>query len=221
MYNLKTMDGLRASKDIFKAQDSKPSKPKKEFSKNIISFLLILMLIAGAYSIISENLQKPAVISLSQLVEAINQGLVEKITVSGNDLEIKMKDGSLKRSRKEAEASLTETLVNYGVSKEELARVVLEVKNPSGFIFWLSALLPFLIPVLLLVWIFWGMSRQLKSSSLQAFSFGKSRARMIGPQDQKEKITFKDVAGVEEAKEELREIVEFLKFPKKFLDIGA
>ncbi|HDO23667.1 MAG TPA: ATP-dependent zinc metalloprotease FtsH, partial [bacterium] len=103
----------------------------------------------------------------------------------------------------------------------ELNKISLSIENPSGFMFWLGALLPFLIPLIIIIWFFWMATRQMKNSSLQAFSFGKSRARVIVPEDKKEKITFKDVAGVYEAKEELMEIVEFLRNPKKFLDIGA
>jgi cell division protease FtsH len=97
--------------------------------------------------------------------------------------------------------------------------VTLEVKEQSSLMFWLGNILPFLIPLLVIVVFFWLANRQVKNVNLQAFSFGQSRARVIEPG--KEKITFKDVAGVKEAKEELQEIVEFLKNPKKFLDIGA
>jgi cell division protease FtsH len=192
-----------------------------DLAKNIISVILVFMILAGLYSLITEGVKKPEVISLSQLATEINNGNVKEIIVSGDDLQIKFKDDSTKASRKEAEAALSQTLVNYGVSKEQLDKVSLSVQNPSGFWVVVANLLPFLLPLLIVAWFFWMAARQVKSSSLQAFSFGKSRARVIGPEDKKERITFKDVAGVKEAKEELVEIVDFLKNPKKFLDIGA
>ncbi|MBI3633089.1 MAG: ATP-dependent zinc metalloprotease FtsH, partial [Candidatus Vogelbacteria bacterium] len=83
------------------------------------------------------------------------------------------------------------------------------------------ALSPFIFPLIFVLIIFWIISRQVKGSSMQAFSFGQSKARIIEPTDEKQKVLFKDVAGAKEAKEELIEIVDFLKNPKKFLDIGA
>ena len=99
--------------------------------------------------------------------------------------------------------------------------VNIEIQNPSGVLFWLGNILPFLLPILFILIFFWFIARQAKSSALQAFSFGQSKAKVIEPNDKKEKVTFKDVAGVKEAKSELLEIVDFLKSPQKFLDIGA
>ncbi|MCR4330890.1 MAG: ATP-dependent zinc metalloprotease FtsH, partial [Patescibacteria group bacterium] len=116
---------------------------------------------------------------------------------------------------------LSETLANYGVTSEQLALVSIEIKNETGFGFWALNILPFLIPVLFIIILFWMISRQVKGAGMQAFSFGQSKARIIYPDDKGQKVTFKDVAGVKEAKEELKEIVDFLKNPKKFIDIGA
>jgi cell division protease FtsH len=84
-----------------------------------------------------------------------------------------------------------------------------------------GAILPFLLPFLLIVLFFWLAARQVQRANIQAFTFGQSRARIIQPDSKKERVTFRDVAGVKEAKEELQEIVEFLRSPKKFLEIGA
>ncbi|MBI4692345.1 MAG: ATP-dependent metallopeptidase FtsH/Yme1/Tma family protein [Candidatus Terrybacteria bacterium] len=193
----------------------------KNFSKNIITVLLIFMLIAGVYSLVAEQTSLPKEISISQLVQEINAGNIKAIEVKGEDLKIIFQDDSIKSAKKEAETSLSQTLSNYNVSKDQLVKVSMAVKNPSGLWFWFGSLLPFLLPLFLIIFFFWLMARQVKSTSLQAFSFGKSRARMVEPGNLKERVTFKDVAGVHEAKEELMEIVEFLKNPKKFLDIGA
>jgi len=191
------------------------------FTKNIIAALLILMIIAGLYSLLVGQFKQPAEISLSQLVSEINAGNVKTIKVSGDNVEITFQDGTVKNSQKETEVAFSQTLANYNVSKEQLAKINLSVENPSGLMFWVGTILPFFLPLLIIVFLFWMAARQVKSTSLQAFSFGKSRARVISPNDKKERITFKDVAGVQEAKEELKEIVDFLKNPKKFLDIGA
>ena len=193
----------------------------KLLSKNLITAMIIMIILATAYSLITENTKKHEEISISQLVKEINSGNVKTISITGEGLEITFKDGTIKTSKKEVESSLSQTLVNYGVAQDKLKEIDQKIDNPSGVLFWLGTILPFLLPFLLIIAFFWFLSRQVKSSSLQAFSFGQSRARVIGPGDEKEKITFKDVAGVKEAKEELQEIVEFLRNPKKFLDIGA
>ncbi|MBI2024177.1 ATP-dependent zinc metalloprotease FtsH [Candidatus Giovannonibacteria bacterium] len=190
-------------------------------SKNIIVGFLILMLLAAAYSMLLEGFESKPELSLSDLVKKINAGEVRNISVSGEELKITLHDNSSFIAKKEPESSLTQTLANYGVSKDALDKISIQVEYPSGFVFWLSALLPFLLPFLLIVLFFWLAARQVQRSNIQAFTFGQSRARVIQPDSKKEKVTFRDVAGVKEAKEELQEIVEFLRNPAKFLDIGA
>ena len=199
----------------------KNTPPVKSFTKNILAVLLIFMILAVSYSFFTDQFKKQEEISFSSLVDEIKAGSVKSITVSGNDLEIIFSSGLVKISKKESESGLLETLKNYGISEEQLSKFTFDIREPSGLMVWLGVLLPFLIPILIIVWFFWMAARQVKSSSLQAFSFGKSQARVIVPSDKKERITFKDVAGVQEAKEELMEIVEFLRNPKKFLDMGA
>ncbi|MBI2097596.1 MAG: ATP-dependent zinc metalloprotease FtsH [Candidatus Vogelbacteria bacterium] len=179
------------------------------------------MLLVSLYAFWSEEANKTSEISLSQLAGEIKSGAVKEVTVQGDSLEISYQDGTNSRSQKEVETSLSETLTNYGVTAEELKTVKLMIENPGGLGFWLLNLLPFALPILLILFFVWMISRQVRGASMQAFSFGQSKARIIDPNNQQQKITFKDVAGVKEAKEELLEIVDFLKNPKKFLDIGA
>ena len=193
----------------------------KLLSKNIIIALLILMFLAGAYSLLQENFKPAQELSLSELVKKINAGEVSKIMVRGDELDVNLKSGDNLLTKKEPESSLSQTLANYGVSKESLDKVAVEVKNPSGVSFWLSAILPFLLPFLLIGLFFWLAARQVQRANVQAFTFGQSRARVIQPDSKKERVTFRDVAGAKEAKDELVEIVDFLRSPKKFLDIGA
>jgi cell division protease FtsH len=196
-------------------------KNVQKFGNSLITAFLIFMILAAGYSFLIDNLNEIEEISLSGLVAEINEGNVEEIIVKEDSLEVKFQDDVIKESKKERESSLSQTLMNYGVSSEKLEEITLKVEDPSGINYFLMNIFPFLLPILILFFFFWMASRQLKSTSTQAFSFGKSRARVVGPENQKQKITFKDVAGVKEAKEELREIVDFLKNPKKFLDIGA
>ncbi|HAT68126.1 MAG TPA: cell division protein FtsH [Candidatus Yonathbacteria bacterium] len=170
---------------------------------------------------ISKNKSKVEEVAISKIAQDISAGAVKSISVEGGMVNAEYMDGSKRKSKKEVDASLSQTLVNYGVSPEELATVAIEVKSESGFGYWALNLLPFLLPILLIVFFFWFLSRQVKGAGMQAFSFGQSKARIIDPNDAGQKVTFKDVAGAKEAKEELVEIVDFLRSPQKFLDIGA
>jgi len=193
----------------------------RALSNQLILTFFILFLISLGYSYLSNQSAQSEQIPLSELARDVQTGQVKSIIISGDKLEITLINDTKKISQKESEASLTETLRNYNVSPEALALIAVEVKNPSGWGFWLLNLLPIVLPVLFVLFLFWMVSRQLRGASAQAFSFGQSKARITNPDDQKQRITFKDVAGAKEAKEELTEIVDFLKNPKKFLEIGA
>ena len=155
------------------------------------------------------------------MVEQINQGKVKTVSIKGNELSITLKDEKKEKASKESESSLTETLANYGVDKDRLKEVSLAVEEPSGASYWATLLLPFLLPFLLIAGFIWFMMRQAQRGNSQALSFGMSKARILDPADKRKRITFKDIAGAIEAKQELEEIVEFLKHPKKFLTMGA
>ncbi len=193
----------------------------KKLITNIFFILIILLFISGIFTLYSSPLEKTKEIPLNELVTQINDGKVSKITVQENTLTIDLIDGTKEKSSKESESSLTQSLINYGVNQKKLNEVQLEVKEASGLAAWLGLLLPFIIPLIFVALFLWYMFRQAQRGQTQALSFGKSNPRLTNPLDKKNKITFKDVAGIEEAKEELREIVDFLKYPKKFLDIGA
>lgn len=196
-------------------------KTMGNLTKNLIWVLLIFVALSGLYSLLSGGFSQREEISLSALAERINKDEIAEITVVDSSLEIKTKDGKELQAEKEAESGITETLKNYGVADEKLRGVAIQVKSRGAFNLLVGIVLPILGPVLLIAFFIWFSARQVKQGTMQAFTFGQSRARLINPDNQRERVTFKDVAGVREAKEELKEIVDFLKNPKKFLDIGA
>ena len=193
------------------------------FWNNILSAVLFLVVLSFVYAQLTDTAAKPEGYSISQVAEQIKHDEVKEIVVKGTTLEISYKDDTRTAglSKKENDAAITETLVNLGVTTEEIARVAIKVDQESGFRYWFSNLAPFLFPLVLLGVIIWFFTRSVRGAGMQALNFGSSKARMIDPNDQTQKVTFKDVAGAKEAKQELEEIVDFLKNPKKFLDIGA
>jgi cell division protease FtsH len=195
----------------------------KNLLKNFIYILGIFFLISVAFSLFNNANKKVPEVSLTTLADQINSEKVNKITVSGNSLEIALKDNSTETSRKEEEASLTDSLKNYGVEPQKLQQVQISVESTSASALWTNALLTVILPILLIGLFLWFMLRQAQRGANQAFIFTKSLARMIMPEEKRgeKKVTFKDVAGLKEAKEELLEVVEFLRTPDKFIKIGA
>jgi cell division protease FtsH len=191
------------------------------FTGNLISIVLIFLLLMSLYTLIATGFKSKPIISLSQVANDIKAGDVTTIKVAGNDLVIGYKDGSAKESMKDPDAALPQTLVPYGVTPDQLSAVSMTVANETGFSYWFLQLAPLLIGTILLGILFWFLTRQVRGAGMQAFTFGQSKARLTDPEDTTQRVTFDDVAGAKEAKEELMEIVDFLKNPKKFLDIGA
>ena len=203
-----------------KTKSPLPKKTPNIFNQIIIA-IFIFISITLIYSFIAKTPDEVKKLSISDVAKSVTEGTIEKIDVVGQDINVTFKDKTKGEAKKEAESSLSETLYNYGVTPAELANTPIEIKNESGFMFWLISVLPFLLPVILIIFFIWMLTRQVKGQGMQAFTFGQSKARITDPNDKNNKVTFKDVAGAKEAKEELKEIVDFLKNPKKFLDIGA
>lgn len=192
-----------------------------KFFRNLLVILAIFLLIAGAFSLFNTDSTTKNTVSISQIAEEVNAGKVDSIEVSGNALAVHLKDGSLQAAQKENEIALSETLKNYGVDQAKLQVLKIEVKDSASSSFWVSTILPFLIPFLLIAGFIWFLMRQVAGSNNRAMSFGQSGAKLMEQTDRKKRVTFADVAGIKEAKEELREIVEFLRFPQKFFLLGA
>jgi cell division protease FtsH len=213
-----------------KGNGSKNGGPKNKnkkpagFVNNLMTIILIIFTVVLLFSFIEEGKQNPAEISISQLAGDIISGQIDNVIVRGDEVEAIYKseteNKTIKKTKKESGTALSDTLANYGVTSEQLKTVNISIKDPTGFGYWAAILLPFLLPVFFILFLIWYFSRQVKGAGMQAFTFGQSRARLMDPAD-KSKVTFRDVAGAKEAKQELSEIVDFLKNPKKFIEIGA
>ena len=192
--------------------------------KNFLAVILILLAIGAIFSLLYYPAEDTNKISATQLVSDINQSKVKEIGVSGDLLKITFSDDTTATSMKEPNTSITDLLVNLGVNKENLDSVDINIKPAEQDVWsWLTPLLIFgILPLVFFGIIFWLMFKQAKTGAMQAFDFTKAKARIFGAEGHdKQKISFKDVAGLKEAKEELVEIVDFLKFPKKYLQMGA
>ncbi|HVU75342.1 MAG TPA: ATP-dependent zinc metalloprotease FtsH [Candidatus Paceibacterota bacterium] len=185
------------------------------------AFAVFLVLSIG-YSLVRTYVStETQTVPISQIAGDITAGKVTDIVVEGDKITATYADDTKKVSRKETESSLTDTLSRYDIPAERLAAVQITVQDEGGFRYWFLTLSPVIIPAIMLFGLVWYLSRQLRGGGMQAFSFGKSMARLISPEDGAQRVTFADVAGAKEAKAELTEIVDFLKNPKKFIQIGA
>jgi cell division protease FtsH len=186
--------------------------------RGALIYLLILIaagaLILGVFPMSGTTEEIP----ISQVVQDINNGKVKSIVVKDNEIEATFKDETTASSRKEEGIDLPENLLALGVTRETLETIDIQVEPPSPWGEWLAILGSFL-PFVFLAVLFIFLMRQAQGSNNQAMSFGKSRARMFT--GEKPTVTFDDVAGVDEAKQELYEVVEFLKEPQKFVSLGA
>jgi cell division protease FtsH len=184
----------------------------------VIYLVLMVMIAFFLYNQMSANQPQPEAISLQQLASDIKDSAIATIEVEGDTLLIERTNGDQAISYKEEGTTLVSTLNNLGVSSEQFKAVEISINEPSGLFNWLG-ILSWVLPVVLISAFFLIIFRQAQSSGNQAMSFGKSRARMFT--GEKPTVTFDDVAGVEEAKQELAEVVEFLKEPQKFIALGA
>ncbi len=201
------------------AKNITTGKKIQGFSQQLFGAFIIFMVLAWGYSLFFEKNKAPT-IPLSQFAQLVNQQQINSVTVEGDELTGIKSDKTSVISKKETGVSILEALKAYGVTPAILATTTILVTTERGFSFW-GSLIPIILPIVFLGFMIWWLARGIKGANVQALSFGQSRAKIIYPDDTKEKVTFKDVAGAKEAKEELAEIVEFLRAPKKFTDIGA
>lgn len=187
---------------------------------SLIYLLLFVAIIAMVVFNFNQQASAQEVLTINEVASEIQRGNVERVMEDDNRLRVIYKDGVEKSSQKETGATLVEQLKELGVTTEQLSAesVKLEIKAPSA-ILGVATALGYILPFILIAGVFWFVFRQAQGSNNAAMSFGKSRARMFtGDQPT---VTFQDVAGVDEAKEELKEVVEFLREPEKFISLGA
>ncbi len=191
------------------------------------SFVVTFLLIVAAVAMIVMAFQKDSTstesLTINQVAQDIKAGKVARVVIKDDDnLSVIYTNGDENgvESYKEANSTLVEQLLALGVTPEQLApeSVMIEVKPPSQWTGIVSGAL-YILPVLFMAGVLWFIFRQAQGSNNAAMSFGKSRARMFSGEHPT--VTFQDVAGVEESKQELAEVVEFLKEPQKFIQLGA
>lgn len=188
--------------------------------KNFLIFFFIFIIIAGLFGAFSELQTEPTTVGLETLVNQINNEEVTAISVEGDELKVTLNDETEEVVQKETGESFSALMSNWGVESSKLSQIQIEVKGESGWEYWAAAILPFLLPFLLIGGFIYFMMRGVQGANSKAMMFGQSQAKEF-VKDLKNKVSFKDVAGAKEAKEELKEVVDFLKQPKKFLDLGA
>ncbi len=182
--------------------------------------MLAILAIAAIFSFFSTgDASKKDDISIIDLSTKIKNEEVSKIEVNGNKLTIELKNGEKKISRKESEESFTQTLINLGVASDKIDKLNLLIKEESGNSIWMTVVLPIVVPFLLIGLFIWFMFGRVQGANSKALSFGESGAKKVDTKATK--VTFSDIAGCAESKEELHEVVEFLKDPKKFIKLGA
>jgi cell division protease FtsH len=187
----------------------------------LVYFLLIVAIAAMFYMGFRQDTNTKEALTINQVAHDIQIGEVSRVIVENDDkVAVIYKDGTEQESQKEPGATLVEQLVGLGVTSAQLApeNVKVEVKPPSSWVGILSSVV-YILPILLMGGVLWFIFRQAQGSNNAAMAFGKSRARMFSGDHPT--VTFADVAGVDEAKEELYEVVEFLREPQKFIQLGA
>jgi cell division protease FtsH len=203
---------------IVNNQSNNQGQNQLNWTRGLLIVALIIAAIVGIQYLTGQLNGSTSQIALPDLADKVRAGEVKQITVRGDDLTVELYSGETVRTRKEPNTSLYETLALLGVEEEALRNVDVIVAGPGSGVS-IGSILFTLLPLALIGWFVVTMMRSMRNGQDQALNFGRSRARMINVD--KPIVTFDDVAGVEESKQELQEIVEFLRDPHKFIQMGA
>ncbi len=185
-------------------------------AKNFLTFFVIFVAIAVILSFFSGDRNQDKIISINELAQQINSNEVRSISVEGPMISVTLNNDAKEIVYKEENESFGELIKNYGINPDSIKNLSIEVVKPKKPSI-ITSILPFLIPVVMVLLIIWFMMRQVQGANNRAMTFGQSGVKEADIVD----VSFKNVAGAEEAKEELMEVVDFLKNPKKYLELGA
>jgi cell division protease FtsH len=187
--------------------------------KNIILILIGFLIVSTIFAAFSEN-GKAKTVPITEIINLVDQGKIDQIVVDGDMAIATVKGSDVKQSAKLGSGeNIFQVLKDSGVASEKIRSVKIENKQVSVFSSIVGSILPFLIPFLLISVFIFFLMRQVQGTNNRALSFGQSGVRLSD--ERKNRIKFIDVAGSKEAKEELKEVVEFLRYPQKFLALGA
>jgi len=191
-----------------------------QWLRNGLIYLLIVVAVVALFFQFFQQPKQPNSVPISKIAQSVQAGQIKRIVSTGTTITAHYKEGALQEVATKAtrETSVEETLKNLGVAPEKIAAVDIVYENPTQWGDVIGILSAFL-PLIFIGALFFFLMRQAQSGNNQAMAFGKSRARMFSAD--KPTVTFADVAGVDEAKSELAEVVEFLKEPEKFTSLGA
>lgn len=187
--------------------------------RNIVLMVIVFLLILAGVSTLSGD-QKIKPVSVSEIVNLVNGGRVESIVVDQNTITAKVKDSDTRLAANIGQnTEFISLLKDSGVTAEGIRALQIDYRLPGWGSAFMSNILPILLPFLLISLFVYFLMRQVQGTNNRAMSFGQSSVRLSD--ERKNKVRFADVAGAKEAKEELKEVVEFLRFPQKFLQLGA
>ncbi len=190
-----------------------------KLAKSFIIVFLLFLALSLIFSAMESTSLETKKVGFSEAIQALREQEIIKVVIHPSRINIFLQDDTVLITEREANVSFLETLQSFGFSSEEISSLNIEIEGDGVSAIFFTMILPILIPILLIGFLLFYSLRRANQGAMQIFSFSRSNIKLFSPS--KDRITFKDVAGLKESKEELKEVVEFLKTPKKFHDLGA
>jgi len=190
-----------------------------KLAKSFIIVFLLFLALSLIFSAIESTSLETKKVSFSEAIQSLREQEITKVVIHPSRINIFLQDDTVLITEREVNVSFPETLQSFGFSPEEISSLNIEIEGDGASAIFFTIILPILIPILLIGFLLFYTLRRANQGAMQIFSFSRSNIKLFSPS--KDRITFKDVAGLKETKEELKEVVEFLKTPKKFHDLGA
>jgi len=190
-----------------------------KLAKSFFIVFLLFLALSLLFSAMESTSLETKKVSFSEAIQVLRKQEITKVVIHPNRINIFLQDDTVLITEREVNVSFPETLQSFGFSPEEISSLNIEIKSDGASAIFFTIILPILIPIVLIGFLLFYSLRRANQGAMQIFSFSRSNIKLFSPS--KDRITFKDVAGLKETKEELKEVVEFLKTPKKFHDLGA